>query len=206
MAVTRWTQAAMREIADEERTELGLTPFQALDPYRLAAEHGIAVYPIDELADCDGAARAVRHFTDVGRATWSAALVPVGSARIIVENTSHAPCRRRSSIAHELGHHLLEHPFGEVLLTADGCRRFDAGQERQATFLAGALLVPLAAAKRAAFDGRRDRAVAAAFGVSEQFARMQLAGPRVLANRALAKQARDGWRDRSLAPAMAASG
>ncbi len=184
----RWTQAAMREVADEEREWLGLSPFQRLDPYRLAAEHGIAVYPIDELADDAPSALAVRHFTEAGSASWSAALVPVGTARIIIENTAHPPRRRRSSIAHELGHHLLEHEFGTALLTGDGCRWFDPEQERQATFLAGELLVPLAAARRAAFHGRSTRSVAAAFGVSEQFARMRMAGPRVFARRALAKQ------------------
>ena len=102
----------------------------------------------------------------------------------------HPARRRRAGIAHELGHHLLEHPFGETLLTGAGCRAFGAARERQATFLAGELLVPWAAATHAAFRDRSDRWVADAYGVSEQFARMRLAGPRVLARRALARQAR----------------
>jgi hypothetical protein len=185
---TRWTQCLMREIADEERAGLGLTPFQPLNPYDLAAEHGITVYPIDALTEDPSTERSVRHFTQTRRSSWSAALIPVGSARIIIENTAHSRQRRRSSIAHELSHHLLEHEFDDVLLTADGCRRFDADQERQARFLSGELMISLAAAKRAAFRGRSNRDVANAFGVSEQFAQMRLAGPRVLAQRARAKQ------------------
>jgi hypothetical protein len=184
-----WTQAAMREVARQERAVLGLTPSSPLNPYDLAAEHGIEVYPIEELAGGPRSA-SVLHFTRVRRSAWSAALIPIGSARIIVENTAHSPARRRSSIAHELGHHLLEHEFDDVLLTEDGCRRFDAGKERQARFISGELLIPLPAATRAAFDGKTNQEVARAFGVSTQFAQMCMAGPRILAQRALAKQSR----------------
>lgn len=178
----------MREVALQERAGIGLTAFQRLNPYRLATEHGIAVYPIDELADDDDSARAVQHFTETRRHIWSAALIPLGSARIIIENTVHSPRRRLSSIAHELSHHLLEHGFDDVLLADDGCRRFNAEKEGQARFLSGELLIPLPAAKRAAFDGKTNKEVALAFGVSEQFAQMQMAGPRVLAQRAQARQ------------------
>jgi len=184
----RWTQAAMRDVAHQERAGLGLTPFQRLDPYQLAAAHGIAVYPIDELVDDVCPAASIRHLTRTRRHVWSAALIPVGSARIIIENTAHSRRRRLSSIAHELSHHLLEHEFDDVLLTDDGCRRFDAEKERQARYLSGELLIPLLAAKRAAFDGKANREVARAFGVSEQFAQMRMAGPRILAQRALARQ------------------
>lgn len=180
----------MREVAEEERADLGLSPFEPLDPYRLAAEHGIPVYPINELADCLESEAAVRHFTAVRPAAWSAALIPLASHRLIIENTEHHLNRRRSSVAHEVGHHLLEHEFTEVLLTEDGCRRFEPTREKEATFLAGELLIPTRAAKRAAFDGKTNTQVAEAFGVSEQFAQMRMAGARVMAQRALAKQAR----------------
>jgi hypothetical protein len=196
----RWTQGAMREVALQERASVGLTAFQRLNPYRLAAEHGIAVYPVDELADDHESARAVRHFTETRRHIWSAALIPIGSARVIIENTVHSPRRRLSSIAHELSHHLLEHGFDDVLLTDGGCRRFNAEKERQARFLSGELLIPLPAAKRAAFGGKTNREVALAFGVSEQFAQMQMAGPRILAHRAQVRQSATSgrsMRDRS---------
>lgn len=186
---TRWTQAAMREVAQEERTGIGLTPLQPLDPYRLAAEHGIPIYPIDELSDELCSEESVQHFTHNRRTVWSAALVPVGTVRLIIENTAHTVARRRSSIGHELGHHLLEHAFDHVLLTEDGCRRFDPVKEKQATFIAGELLIPTLAANRAAFDQKTNQQVAAVYGVSEQFAQMRMSGPRVMAQRALAKQA-----------------
>jgi Zn-dependent peptidase ImmA (M78 family) len=79
----------------------------------------------------------------------------------------------------------LEHEFDNVLLAEDGCRRFDPREEKQATFMSGELLIPQAAANGAAFDGKTNEQVAIAFGVSEQFARMQLSGPRKMANERL---------------------
>lgn len=189
MPKPRWTQARMREVAEEERAELGVAWYQPLDPYALAKQHGIPVYPIDELVDGERCEQAIRHFSMIRLNAWSAALVPVGPRRLIIENTTHPLARRRSSIAHELGHYLLEHEFDTVLLTEDGCRRYDKEKEKQATFLSGELLIPWKAAKRAAFDDKTNEQVALAFDVSPQFAQMRMSGARVLARNALAKQA-----------------
>jgi Zn-dependent peptidase ImmA (M78 family) len=82
---------------------------------------------------------------------------------------------------------LLEHPFDNVILGEDHKRQFDEQQEKQATFMAGELLIPLAAAERMAFGGWDNARVAAAYGVSEQFAQMQMKGQRVRAQRAAHK-------------------
>jgi len=112
-------------------------------------------------------------------------------------NESHALVRRRSNIAHELGHYLLEHPFDHVILGEDHNRQFNDEQEKQATFIAGELLIPLAAAERMAFDGWDNARVAAAHGVSAQFAQMQMKGQRVRAQRA-AESTGFGFRLREL--------
>lgn len=179
----RWTQAQMREIAQEERAGLELGPFDPFDPYALAKEHGIGVYTLGSLRKFNIGTEAFRHFTVRASSAWSAALVPFGSARIIIENESHALVRRRSNIAHQLGHYLLEHPFDSVILDEDHKRQFDDQQEKQATFMAGELLIPLAAAERMAFDGWDNARVAEAYGVSKQFAQMQMKGQRVRAER-----------------------
>jgi IrrE N-terminal-like domain len=188
----RWTQDKMKEVAAEERGWLGLGPFDSLDPYALALEHGIPVYPIDELADEYCPPEAVAHFTVNRPKVWSAALVPVGSVRLILENTGHSAARRCSSVAHELSHHFLEHEFGDVLLTDDGCRELDKKIENDANFLAGELLIPYRAALKAAFAEKTNEEIAACYGVSPQFAQMRMKGARVHAQRALAKQARTG--------------
>lgn len=119
----RWTQKLMRAVAEEERAELGLQPFDSLDPYELAAAHGIPVYSIASFTSFGLSPDAIVHFTADRAGTWSAILVPLGSARVIVENDSHQLMRRHSNIAHELGHHLLEHAFDEVVLgeATSGC-------------------------------------------------------------------------------------
>ncbi|WP_205064308.1 ImmA/IrrE family metallo-endopeptidase [Streptomyces sp. OspMP-M43] len=174
-------------MAQEERAALGLRANAPLDPYALAEEHGIDVYTLGSLVDFGIDDEVLNHFTTVDSSAWSAALVPLGTARIIIENESHAIARRRSNIAHELGHHLLEHPFDNVIFGEDHKRQFNEGQEKQATFMAGELLIPLAAAERMAFDGWDNARVAAAYGVSERFAQMQMKGQRVRAQRAASK-------------------
>ncbi|BDZ45472.1 ImmA/IrrE family metallo-endopeptidase [Naasia aerilata] len=186
--MTRWTQKLMREVAQEEREALGLAGGDRLDPYRLADEHGIPVYTLSELREWELTDVAHQHFFENTKGIWSAALVPLGRSRVIIENDAHAEVRRRASIAHELGHHLLEHAFEGLLLGADHSRVLDATKEKEATFVAGELLVPEAAARKAAFAKWTNLQVARAFGVSEQFAQMQMKGPRVIASRAGRKQ------------------
>jgi len=186
----RWTQALMKDVAAEERDGLGLGPLDPLDPYALAREHGIPVYPINELPDGTCSPEAVSHFTINRPGVWSAALVPAGSGRFILENTAHARCRRCSSLAHELSHHFLEHPFDSILLTDEHGCQFDKAKEKEASFLAAELLVPYQAALKAAFAEKTNEEIAAAYGISTQFAQMRMAGARKHAARALAKQAR----------------
>ena len=47
----RWTQALMRDVAQEERSALGLGAADPFDPYALAEEHGIAVYTLSGLRE-----------------------------------------------------------------------------------------------------------------------------------------------------------
>lgn len=185
----KWTQDKMQRVAEEERAALGVGDFEPFDPYDLAKEYGISVYSLADLAGDPRAAAAVAHFSQDGARLWSAALIPVGDRRIILENDTHLVVRRRSSIGHELGHHLLEHPFETLALSDDKCRRFDAAREKQATFFSGHLLISEVAAKRAAFDGWSNEQVGDHFQVSVQFAQMRMRGVRVMARHALARQA-----------------
>lgn len=179
----RWTHKLMTELAEEERANLGLDLWDQLDPYVLCEEHGIPVYSLSEIASTE----AVEHFTASRSSSWSAALIPVGSARVIVENDQHSPVRRRSNIGHERGHFLLEHEFQTALVGETHERQFDAKLEKQATYLAGELLVPSQSVEQMAFKGWTNGQVATAFGVSEQFAQMRMYGQRVRATRASAK-------------------
>lgn len=186
----RWTQRLMAQVAAEERLDLGLSVMDPLDPYELADRHGIPVYPISQLA-CSGCPdETIEHFLERRAKAWSAALVPVGTARIIIENDGHETPRRRSSVAHEMSHHLLEHVFGATLAVADHSKAYSTKVEKEALFLSGELLIPDEAARKLAFRDADNNSVATQFGVSLQFAQMRMSGPRVMVQRARAKQRR----------------
>lgn len=185
----RWTQAAMREVATQERAELGLNVMDPLDPYALCQAHGIDVLQLDQLLEYGCAPESVHHFKETS-SSWSAALIPVGTGRVILENETHTPQRRRANIAHELGHHLLEQEFAQVLTDRDHRLLVDPKMEKEALLISGELLVPSDACKRMAFQDWTNDDVAAHFIVSTQFAQMRMSGPRKFAERARAKQAR----------------
>lgn len=166
-------KAHAKRLAVEVRAEIGLGPYERLDPRDLAAEYGIRIYTVAALATaCDPAvADWVR---GPGQGLFSAALVPFGTGRFIIDNDLHAPTRRASSIAHEMAHVLCEHEFTEVLITADGCRAASREDEDQADWFGGELLIPEAAAVRAARADWTDQQVADAYGVSPRRAAMRM--------------------------------
>lgn len=179
-----FTQKKAEEIALELRDELGLGVHAALDPDALAAHLCLVVVPITALLH---AARADRDHLVVGRgrSAFSAATIFIDRRRRgIIINPGHAQTRKGSSICHEVGHVVLEHPPA-AQLSPDAPRSWDPEQERQADYLAGALLIPLDAAHAAAKRGQTDEEVAAQFGVSLPLARMRMnrTGARLRARR-----------------------
>lgn len=186
----KWTQKDMAKIAAEERHALGLGLMDPLDPYLLAEKWGIPVYPITALVEDQCPGETIEHFQTISSRRWSAALIPVGRSRIIIENDSHGDVRRRSSVAHEMSHHLLEHVFPEGVLSSDHNNLYSKTVEKQALFMSGELLAPNAACNKLAFRGADNATVAATFNISTQMAQMQMKGPRTYAQHAVAKQAR----------------
>ncbi len=180
-----------KRLALEVRAEIGLGPLDRLDPRALADEYGIRIYTLSGLASaCDPAVRD--WINGVGQGVFSAALVPCGTARFIVDNDLHALTRRMSSIAHEMAHVLCEHQFSEVLVTADGCRAANREDEAQADWLGGELLITYTAAMAAARASWDDQQVAGAYGVSPRRAamRMNASGARMIVHRQRAARAR----------------
>jgi len=174
-----------KKLVLEVRTELGLGASVRFDPYALADEYGIPVYSVSDLAQQEDAQQAGAHYALNRPSTFSAALVPLGNGRFILDNDNHAPVRRRNSISHEMSHVLLEHAFASILLTCDGCRSVDKDKEEEADWLAGELLIPYAAAERAARLNLTDEQVAQMFDVSTQLAamRMNYSGARIIVAR-----------------------
>jgi len=179
----RGFKAEAKRLAIDVRRELGLSIHAPLDPYELAELYGVEVHT---LAEPHLPREAVAYFTAAGLERFSAALMPLGAGCFIIENHMHDLLRRRSTMAHEMAHVLLEHEFQLLLATDNGCRASSSAVEAEAAELSGELLIPWEAAKRAALRGLSDQQVATCFNVSEPMARwrMNASGARKIATRA----------------------
>lgn len=177
-----FNKAACKRLAAEVRAEIGLQPMDALDPWKLAEVYGIAVIPVSALPV---SSEIREHFTIVRPDLFSGALVPLGNGAVIVENDSHPPARRRSTMGHELAHIFGEHKFGTSLVSERGCRLADQRQEDEAAEIGGELLIPFEAAKQLARRKATNEEVALQFGVSTDLARwrMDATGARLIARR-----------------------
>ena len=135
----RWGfKSEANTIARDLRRELGLAPADPLDPWRLASHLDIPIVKLSALRD--KARHAVAQFTKKDREAFSAVTVFAGHKRIIVVNDAHSGGRQASNIAHELAHSLLWHE-PSLGFDEDGVREWNAEQEEEAQWLAGALLV-----------------------------------------------------------------
>lgn len=181
----RGFKAEAERISLELRAELGLKPYDRLNPRELTEHLQIPVITLEELHCL--APSEVGHFLGTGRNVFSACTVYITNTRRgIVTNPAHAETRKNSSLAHELGHIVLEHE-PEIPSRALGGRDWNGVQEREATWLAGCLLIPQHAAHHAASAGRSYDEVARHFGVSRSLAiwRLNETGALIRAKRAL---------------------
>ena len=87
----------------------------------------------------------LNYFTITGQKDFSAITLFDNTWRMVIHNDSHAPCRQKSNIVHEIAHALLQHP-PVVPLNNNGERNYDSGIEGEANWLAGELLITEASA------------------------------------------------------------
>lgn len=167
----RGFKAEARRLALELREEVGATANARFDPYALAELYGVDVVRLSDL-DCSEA--AYHHFSVVRSDSFSGAVLPVGTAVVMLENDSHVAVRRRSTASHEMAHVVLEHPFDATIVSDDGCRTAKSEHEEEATWLAGELLIPTDTARRLGVRGIRDDEAAAHFDVSVEMARWRI--------------------------------
>ncbi|MCR1981391.1 ImmA/IrrE family metallo-endopeptidase [Cellulosimicrobium cellulans] len=182
------SKAALQRLANDVRSELDLDGQSPFDFDRWSEEYSI---PIISAAEVGASEAAVAHVTRLASHLWSAGLLQNGTGHIIVFNPAHSRVRVRSNLAHEVAHIIAEHVLGTTWLDEDGgCTGAGKVQEQEAAELAGALLIPPEAAKRAAMYGRAPETIARQFDVSVEMAewRMRMSGGAVIAKR---------WRARS---------
>jgi Zn-dependent peptidase ImmA (M78 family) len=174
VTLKRGFKAEAERQALEVRHELGLSPYRRLTPMRLAGYLEIPVVAMSALRSEDQElAEAIVTLQVSEPDAVSALTVMRGSTRMVVYNDVHSTGRNANSITHELGHGLLLHPATPAL-DDRGCRLWDRDIEDEATFLAGALLVPAKAAWAIAKQGKDLAAAAEEYGCSEELVRWRV--------------------------------
>ena len=156
--------------AAELRAELGLDALDPLDHLALAEQLAIPVVDLTDFeTDCPS---AVAELTGRSSRQFSACTVHYGSRRLIIVNDCHGLVRQRSSVTHECAHAVLAHPPMPPF-NGTGCRHHNPGQEDEANWLAGELMVTRSAALRAARSNELSD-VAELLGVSDEMLRWRV--------------------------------
>jgi Zn-dependent peptidase ImmA (M78 family) len=167
----RGFKSGCERIALEIRGELRLAADDRIDPFLLAEHLAIPVSPLAKLKTlCPG---AVDQFHNGDRNLLSAFTVFEGKKRFIFYNEKNAPTRRSNDICHEISHCLLEHEPGPVM-DDGGNRLWKPEIEKQADYLAGAILIPSDGAYELRRQGHSVDGIAAHFGVSGALSRMRV--------------------------------
>ncbi|MGN6221868.1 MAG: ImmA/IrrE family metallo-endopeptidase [Microbacterium sp.] len=152
------------DLAYQTRDELGLSPFDRLDPLVLADYLEIPVLRLSEF-QMDNP-EASEYFLSRDPGAFSGLTVFHGTGRIILHNDAHSPARQASNICHELGHGLLLHDPTPAV-DGSGCREWDQVMEDQAQWMAGALLIHEVGLVTALRRGNDVRDIARRYGASE---------------------------------------
>lgn len=170
MSLRRGFKANANRISLRLRRSLELRPEDPIDLALIAARLQIGIVPLTDFArECPS---AVRQLTITDRAAFSAATLPIADRKIIIYNDSHDPGRQSNSIAHEISHVLLGHPF-TLPIDVSGCRNVDRDLEDQANWLGPTILIPNEAAMHIVQTGLETQAACRLYKVSEPLLRMR---------------------------------
>ena len=142
MALRRGFKSEAERIARRVRAELGVGAAQPITPEALGELLGIEIRAGDELIPRE-------RFVELERiqpGAFSACTFRPSTERVVVVyNPLSAKSRRRSDLAHELAHTLLDHELSRIEKLGDvtflSC---DPIQEEEAAWLSGCLLLPRA--------------------------------------------------------------
>ncbi|MET7403215.1 ImmA/IrrE family metallo-endopeptidase [Dactylosporangium sp. NPDC005572] len=164
--LVRGFKTRSQRIATEQRALLSLAPYEPLDPRALAAHHGAKILtPADlpSLGAEDHEELLIQHHR-----AWSAVSITLPTGTLVVYNPTHDVGRINNSLCYEPSHLILQHQHGQLLAFADRVMGdFNERQEEEANWLAGSILSPEAALKRAKLAGRSYAETSRLLGASE---------------------------------------
>ena len=172
MALRRGFKSEAERIAKQVQAELGLSISESVEPELIAELLGIEVRAGDELIPRE----RFEELRDMQPDAFSACtLRPSPDRTVVVHNPLSPKTRWKSDIAHELAHTLLDHELSRVQRLGDvtflSC---DPGQEEEAAWLSGCLLLPRALLLAELQRGAGARDIARKHGVSERMAQYRL--------------------------------
>jgi Zn-dependent peptidase ImmA (M78 family) len=165
-------QAVEDLLADAERAVYpdavisvrAVQPAHAANQLLEAAKVDDAPIPVEHLANLCGVLVFSRPFTDA----LSGFLLQLEEGAVIGVNSGHPPARQRFSMAHELGHHLLDHSERfHIDVTEGNLPGSDYASERAANDFAAELLMPRRLLTSFAEAQPATAWLAGRFGVSE---------------------------------------
>ena len=189
MALRRGFKSEAEEIAKRVRAELGMGVAQSVAPEVLAELLGIEIRAGDELIPRE---RFIELKQIQDDAFSACTFRPSADRVVVVYNPLSAKSRRRSDLAHELAHVLLDHELSRIETLGDATfLSCDATQEEEAVWLSGCLLLPRALLLAEVRRGSSEKDIARKCGVSEGMARYRLNVTGVVKqNQALLKKSR----------------
>lgn len=134
------------------RKYLCLSPYEILDPFKLAKSMDVHVLSIRD-AEIPNDVKDQLIVTDP--TCWDAFCIPFPEEKaLIIYNPTHASTRIRSTIMEELAHLYLKHK-GSKLIHADGIcyRNYKKSNETQAYAVGAAALLPMSLLRQAKNNG-----------------------------------------------------
>lgn len=163
------------QIAGRVRARLNLSMDDPVDVEALAALYELDIAGISEIG-CPS--DAVDHLTASSKSRLSGLILPVDGTSLIIYDDSCPLPRIRSTITHEVSHHILQHEHLMRVAFAQGCSNPDRDQEDEAAELGGELMIPRVAARRAAIQRTPSATLAEQYGASIEMAqwRMNMSG------------------------------
>lgn len=130
-------------VSAQRRRRLHLQPYDPLEASALAAELGVIAKTPQEIPGVGPETLRVLLHDDPD--SWSAVTISEGGKDLVILNPSHRGGRPNSNLMHELSHLLLGHKPGQTFISGDGeliLSAYNKPQEDEASWLAGALLLP----------------------------------------------------------------